>query len=222
MCLVLVLPAGRLVLQLFRMFQREWIQVQRFHMREREVLIWLYDGKSSVRLGEQMVPIAVLLCAVHLLVTNLAATLQVASPESVGQSECQVSLPNGVNPEFVAPSEGWFGEHGMYTGVTDDGTYQVLREHSSRGGGWNKRVWVRDPPGGNLTVDMKYLGDAELSSSPIVDIPQGYGLEGVQATVTWFPVEGCWEITGSTETSSVTIRVWVIFIEDHLATPIQT
>ena len=35
----------------------------------------------------------------------------------------------------------------------------------------------------------------------------------------WFPAEGCWEITGITPQTSMSVTVWVVFVNDWLATP---
>jgi hypothetical protein len=42
------------------------------------------------------------------------------------------------------------------------------------------------------------------------DVPSGYGMTGFQASGVHFPTEGCWEVTGTVGTTTLTFVAFVI------------
>jgi hypothetical protein len=51
----------------------------------------------------------------------------------------------------------------------------------------------------------------DATAPPVIgDVPDGYGQTGFQASGVTFPTEGCWEITGTIGSSSLTFLTFVI------------
>ena len=67
--------------------------------------------------------------------------------------------------------------------------------------------WWREVAG-----QLRITGRRLDASAPPVrsDIPDGYGLSGFQATGVIFPTEGCWEVTGTVDGSSLSFVTFVI------------
>lgn len=60
---------------------------------------------------------------------------------------------------------------------------------------------------GTLSISGRRL---EAEAAPLrTSVPDGYGPIGFQASGVDFPTEGCWQITGSVGTSSLTFVVFV-------------
>jgi hypothetical protein len=69
-----------------------------------------------------------------------------------------------------------------------------------------KFPWWRGVSGGLAIRGQRLDG----SAPPLrADIPSGYGDSGFQATSIIFPTEGCWRVTGSVGTASLTFVVLV-------------
>ncbi len=67
--------------------------------------------------------------------------------------------------------------------------------------------WWRAVPG-KLAI-TGYRTDAAAPAA-IGDVPDGYGDMGFQASGVTFPAEGCWNITGTVGTASLTFTTFVI------------
>lgn len=67
--------------------------------------------------------------------------------------------------------------------------------------------WWRAVPG-KLAI-TGYRSDATAPAA-IGDVPDGYGDTGFQASGVTFPTEGCWNITGTVGTTSLTFTTFVI------------
>jgi hypothetical protein len=67
--------------------------------------------------------------------------------------------------------------------------------------------WWREVAG-----QLRITGRRLDASAPPVrsDIPNGYGSKGFQATGVIFPTEGCWEVTGTVDGSSLSFVTFVI------------
>lgn len=70
-----------------------------------------------------------------------------------------------------------------------------------------KLGWWRAVPG-KLAI-TGYRTDATAPAA-IGDVPDGYGDTGFQASGVTFPTEGCWNITGTVGTASLTFTTFVI------------
>ena len=136
-----------------------------------------------------------------------------ASPAPSIPDWCAVTLPNGVDPRNVEPPGVWFGQDGLYVGVPQDGILYALHEPGDDGG-WNKTIWVRDKGHNELTIAVEPIGD-HASPEPGVAKVDSSSIAGS----IWFPEEGCYEITGTTTAGQLAVTVWVVFVDDWLATP---
>ena len=75
--------------------------------------------------------------------------------------------------------------------------------------GW-KFPWVRMVPG-SLTITGRRL---DAPAPPLKSyVPSGYGNTGFQASGVTFPSEGCWQITGKLDHTSVTFVNLVVTSE---------
>lgn len=128
-------------------------------------------------------------------------------------SSCLVTLPAHGPP---GPAKqglfGWGASHGNGDlwvgglwphGVIDAGPGFV--DHFGRVG--MKFGWWREVAG-----QLRITGRRLDGSAPPVrsDIPDGYGSSGFQATGVIFPTEGCWEVTGTVDGSSLSFVTFVI------------
>jgi len=138
-----------------------------------------------------------------------------ATPAAVIPDSCDVTLPNDVDPNNVGPPGTWFGKDGLYVGVPVDGVY-LAKTEPDQPGGWNKHIWVRDAGQGPLTVTVEPIGEHAT-----LEPGRAGPTEGSYVMEIWFPDEGCYQITGSTPQTSITVTVWVVFVDDWLATPAQ-
>jgi hypothetical protein len=152
-----------------------------------------------------------------LLLVVVQANAPVSTPSSTPSpnipDSCAVTLPNGVDPAHVEPPGHWVGKDGLYVGVPVDGIY-VAKTEPDQPGGWNKHIWVRDVGQGPLAVMVEPVGDHAT-----VEPGHARPTEGTYVMEIWFPDEGCYEITGTTPQTSITVTVWVVFVDDWLATP---
>jgi hypothetical protein len=93
-------------------------------------------------------------------------------------------------------------DHLWVGGLGSNGVIEVDERFVSADGsiGW-KFGWWRITSG-----DLKISGRRlDASSAPLTaSIPAGYGAFGFQATGVTFPAVGCWEITGTVGSSSLT------------------
>jgi hypothetical protein len=69
--------------------------------------------------------------------------------------------------------------------------------------------WWRVEPGGLQITGLRRDASAPPATG---DVPFGYGDPGFQASGVWFPTEGCWAITGTVGSTSLTFVTFVIKI----------
>ncbi len=170
----------------------------------------LLQGGTEVAQRKDQAMIVVGLLALIVLIATPAAF---SAPAAAIPDWCAVTLPNGIDPEHVEPPGHWVGQDGLFIGVPTDGISYAKTESDS-GGGWNKFIVVREGRQGELSIvvtptegqDMTAPGIAEIAPSSI-------------AGSIWFPAEGCYEITATTEVTTLTVTVWAVFVDDWLAVP---
>jgi hypothetical protein len=134
----------------------------------------------------------------------------VAAPVTTG--ECRVTAPGGKLPRG---SEGFnYGNgsigvalwpHGeLVSGPLADGSSYA--DTQPDGSIRAKLGWFRGVEG-QLRIEGQRL---DGSAPPLrADIPAGYGPSGFQATLVFFPTQGCWKVTGSVGDASLAFVVRV-------------
>jgi hypothetical protein len=156
-------------------------------------------------------PLTALLALVVLIATPAASPIPIRAPEI--PAFCAVTPPNGVDPPHVEPPGAWVGNDGLYVGVPTNGIYYAKTE-PDRDGGWNKHIWVRDAGQGPLTITVEPVGEHLAMTPGRADADPGSFVMEI-----WFPDEGCYEITGTTAQTTITVTVWVGFVESWTDVP---
>jgi hypothetical protein len=147
--------------------------------------------------------------------TLLPAPASASKKESaVNAVECPVTKP-GVAPASIGDALfGWqfaAGNDALWIGALGpDGVITVDSRMVSADGsiGW-KFGWYRLAPG-----RLEITGHAFGHPDPVIisDIAAGYGLTGFQPSGVTFPGQGCWEITGTVGTRSLSIVTMVTVV----------
>jgi hypothetical protein len=135
-----------------------------------------------------------------------------ATPWPTAPAECPVTIGKR------APAEIGNALFGASSAAGNDGLWV--------GGLWSRGVIVAEPVFVNAdgSVGMKFgwwrIESGALAitgrrldgtaSAATGDVPDGYGLTGFQASGVTFPTEGCWEITGTVGSVSLTFVTFVI------------
>jgi len=146
-----------------------------------------------------------------LLVISLA--VQDATPSPLIPESCPVTPPNGVDPAEVEPPGHWYGRDGMYVGIPTDGVYHAKHE-PGQPGGWNKHIWVDEVGRRPLTIELTFNGERTTTGEGRAEPSPGSPVMEI-----WFPEAGCWTITGTAADTTIAVTVWVVFVDDWLATP---
>ena len=127
--------------------------------------------------------------------------------------ECPVTIPNGATPPGEKQSDGHHGNGGtIWTGFWPDGRVIFSRSDpgaiSYAGVMSMKWWWWRAVPG-----EFRIEGQ-RLDGAGILDawIPDGYGETGFQVATLIFSGEGCWEVTGSVGSESLTFVTEVVIV----------
>lgn len=132
-------------------------------------------------------------------------------------------VPAGIGTPAIEvwPDENaFYGNDGLWVGLWPEGIVRVAEDsgYLTAGGGVGMKFWwYRDDsaPGTLRISGYRQDGDAPpLQAS----IPEGYGNVGFQATGLVFPTPGCWIVTGTTGTASLTF-VTLVEIVPTTATP---
>jgi hypothetical protein len=133
----------------------------------------------------------------------------------VDAKRCPVTLPRKWTPPPGVPADALFGSGSSYGngklwvgGLGTGGILDVLPEFVDKDGSIGMKFgWWRAAPG-----KLRITGRRLDSPAPpaIGEVPDGYGDLGFQASGVRFPTEGCWEVTGSLPTTSVTFVTFVI------------
>jgi hypothetical protein len=119
---------------------------------------------------------------------------------------CPITRPNGSvppGPTFGGPE--YEGNGRIWVGL---GTANVVVSQANPDGSVDyKYGWWR-ATSGPLQITGRRLDSA---APPLTaDIPSGYGDSGFQATVLHYPTGGCWQVTGSVGSASLTFVTLVI------------
>ena len=140
------------------------------------------------------------------------------APTSQTVFNCQVTKPNGIAAGVDQPAPDSYGNHDVSVGpfgLWPDGTIVF----KPGGAGFITRTgalgmkfgWLRGASG-KLRITGRRL---DAPAPPLrSQVPDGYGDRGFQATYVIFPTAGCWEVTGSVGSSSVTFVTKVVKIGD--------
>ena len=117
--------------------------------------------------------------------------------------------PMGGSPAGNVPQTSAYGNGKLFVWALDvHGTIVAPPDMVNRDGsiGW-KFPWMRMIPG-SLTITGRRL---DAPAPPLKSyVPFGYGHTGFQASGVTFPSEGCWQITGKVDHTSVTFVNLVI------------
>lgn len=130
--------------------------------------------------------------------------------------DCPVTEPTRAPPEIGDRLFGWGSAHGNddlwvgglgYEGITAVGE-SFVEDDGSIG---MKYGWWRNVRGQLEITGRRLDGDAPPLEA---GAPDGYGETGFQASGVLFPTEGCWEVTGTVGSSSLTFVTFVIRAPD--------
>ncbi|MEV2271298.1 hypothetical protein [Nonomuraea africana] len=144
--------------------------------------------------------------------SSIEGTATAKPPAASGQ--CPVTLPSTPDPSAKTPGD-FFGRENSYGngklwvgGLAPKG---VIEADASfiQPDGWihQKFGWWRASAGDLKITGRRLDGPAAPARS---EVPEGYGDTGFQATGVYFPVAGCWEITGRVGPDSLTFVTSVI------------
>ena len=136
-----------------------------------------------------------------------------SSPRSIevksATTSCLVTVPRkSPLKDFPGSNVYWEGKL-FVAGLTSDGTMgfspnQVLPDGSlPQKFGWYRAQGLR----GTLTITGKRI---DAQAPPLRTDFSDYGQTGFQPSTLIFPTEGCWEVTGKVDTTSVTFVIRVI------------
>jgi hypothetical protein len=119
---------------------------------------------------------------------------------------CPVTVPRG-----TGPADGSFGNGKLRVGgLWPHGVVAVDPRSDfvdSQGRVRMKFPWWRMTRGA-LSITAHRL---DMPAPPAqVDVPDGYGLTGFQASAVTFPTDGCWQLTGAAGQASLTFVTFVI------------
>ena len=131
-------------------------------------------------------------------------------PTAQAIASCPVTFPNGSNMPFTnALSPASHGNGKLWTDFGIGGkTYPAPGQFNPDGSLIWKMGWDRGVRG-KLTVTGRRLDAPAPPAKGYYDI-EGYGDIGFQAGFTYFPSEGCWEITGRVGEASLTFVMLVV------------
>ena len=119
--------------------------------------------------------------------------------------------PTGGSPAGNGPGTSGYGNGKLFVTALDlRGTIVATPDFVNPDGsiGW-KFPWVRMVPG-SLTITGRRL---DAPAPPLKSyVPSGYGDIGFQASGVTFPSEGCWQITGKVDHTSITFVNLVITV----------
>jgi hypothetical protein len=119
-----------------------------------------------------------------------------------------VTIPeHGVAPGQSAVGY-WFGDVKLWSWLWPDGVVRPDKADVQADGSIAmKWPWSRGVVGQLRITGHRVDGNAPPVTSSVTE---GYGDIGFQATTIFFPTVGCWEITGSVGSASLTFTVLVV------------
>lgn len=123
----------------------------------------------------------------------------------VAEDSCPITRPNGSAPPGSTFGAEFHGNGALWVGVPPSNV--VVRDPEPDGSIAEKFGWWREATG-RLEIQGRRL---DQSAPPLRSgVPDGYGDTGFQSSGLVFPTEGCWEVTGSVGTASLTFVTLVI------------
>lgn len=160
--------------------------------------------------------------APHHVASHHAAS-RAAPPQPVTRAvarQCPKTIPSRVGPPGTSPADlfGWASSYGngkLWAGGLGPGGMTVASDgliNPDGSIGWKYGWWRKFP--GYLTITGRRL---DAPAPPLTSfVPNGYGDIGFQASGVTFPSEGCWQITGKIDHTSLTF-VTLVITEAHRA-----
>jgi hypothetical protein len=136
----------------------------------------------------------------------------ISSPAPSTQQACPVTIPSPVpssEPWKAAlfGSDSAYGNGKLWVGALWPGGVMEVGPDFFGPTGGSKFGWWRSVPG-TLQITGRRLDGA---APPLrADVPSGYGEVGFQSSGVHFPTPGCWEVTGTMATTSLTFVALVI------------
>ena len=122
--------------------------------------------------------------------------------------DCAVTRPNGDRPPGPVPGSTFHGNGTLWVGLRGNGVFVVDRTSIRSDGRIGIKLgWWRGRTGA-LSMASRRL-DAPASPGE-ASIPEGYGESGFQSTSLVLPTEGCWEVTGRLNESTLSVTVLVL------------
>ena len=171
-------------------------------------------------LAPAVVPGAALTAVIAAVLASCGQTgaVQQAAP---GQPHCAATIANGSTPPGESPSPDVHGNGRLWTLLNRAGKFAVAPESAPEYLGPHGEIAVDGMllPNGSVAIKAPWWrgpgvrGRIRLRArrldarAPRVDRtvrPSGYGLTGFQVMVLELPSTGCWKITGSAATASLT------------------
>jgi len=114
---------------------------------------------------------------------------------------CPVTAPNQSTPPGVS-GRMFFGRNGLWTLVWPHGFVLVPPDDVRSDGALGMKFpWWRGP---GVRGSLDITGEEIASRSPVQARTSGYGLTGFNASMIYFPSEGCYRVTGTADGASIT------------------
>jgi hypothetical protein len=147
--------------------------------------------------------------------SGAAVSPGVAGSTVPGAARCPVTRPGRFVPPSGVSSNALFGASSSYGngqlwvgGLPEGGVIVAGSDFVEPGVLIDRKFgWYRITPG-LLTITGRRL-DAPAPPAR-AHVPSGYGNTGFQSSAVSFPTEGCWEITGTVDSTTLTFVTFVI------------
>ena len=139
------------------------------------------------------------------------------TPVPSGAEVCPVTSPNGITPSGERPNPNWYYQNGIYVSMDGEGFIHAKTEDGGETG-WIKAIVYHVVDSETFEVESRYLGGKDLHVDARIDPAFGRETPIHVGSIT-FPSDGCWELTYSTNTATMTFVVDVRFVEEWSATP---
>lgn len=184
------------LLRVLRKLEQQWMRERQ--LRQRSVL---ESGRlGAMRVGACNVTtrarhLAIAAGGVALVLGTLGA-IALALPASAAAplGGCPVTHPNGRNPPGTRESSLFHGNGRLFTSLPPRGVFETAPEMISATGTIRlKFPWWRAVHGRLHLTGWRYGRKAQ---SIRTQVPDGYGLDGFQATSLFFRGPGCWVVNG--------------------------
>lgn len=124
---------------------------------------------------------------------------------------CPVTSPNGSAPPGEKPSGSHHGNGELWTALWPEGSV-VFRPGGPGAIGADGSLEMKWPWWGAVPGQLTIEGRRLDGPAPSLEarVPQEYGFPGFWSTALYFPVEGCWEVTGRAADATLTFVVRVV------------